>query len=256
MDVQSAVAIGKKMRRARRVGWAIAILPSIRMVAVCNSVAFGSAREESDIDLFIVTAPGTVAITRAIVTTALALTGLRPTPTKEKDAICASFFATTDALDMSKIALGGGDPYLAMWCHTLLPVAQRGTTYNDFLHTNKNFIADELGFASTDDIRSAAPPSWMISQWKESRATQFASRLLHALEPLATILQQKLFPKEILDRMNKGSDVVISSRMLKFHTVDRRHIFREAWYTDAVCRSHSEQSSSSSLRSSRHLEHV
>jgi hypothetical protein len=256
MDVQSAVAIGKKMRRARRVGWAIAILPSIRMVAVCNSVAFGSAREESDIDLFIVTAPGTIAITRAIVTTALALTGLRPTPTKEKDAICASFFATTEALDMSKIALDGGDPYLAMWCHTLLPVAQRGETYNIFLRTNTNFITRELGFANANDIQSSIPPSWMISQWKENSFTRIAIQIFRTLEPLVAKIQQKIFPKEILDRMNKGSDVVVSSRMLKFHTVDRRHIFRDAWYTDAVCRSHSEQLSSSSSQSSRHLERV
>lgn len=256
MDVQSAVVIGKKMRRARRVGWAIAILPSIRMVAVCNSVALGSAREESDIDLFIVTVPGTVAITRVIVTTVLALTGLRPTPTKEKDAICASFFATTEALDMSKIALDGGDPYLAMWCQTLVPVAERGETYNNFLQTNKSFIARELGIENINDVQPAAPPSWMVSQWKENRITRTATQIFRVLEPIATKLQQKLFPKEILDRMNKGTDVVVNQHLLKFHTVDRRHIFRDAWYTDDICRSHFEQSSSSSSRYSHHLERV
>ena len=95
--------------------------PYLRAAFVCNTLARSNARAESDIDLYLVAAPGRVWSTRLCVTGLAALLRVRPTVTESADRICLSFFVSTDALNVRPLAIED-DVYLAHWLQELYPV--------------------------------------------------------------------------------------------------------------------------------------
>ena len=118
----------KTQRYARLVSW----IPGLRMIAVCNSVSMYASEKDSDIDLFVVTDPGRIWLVRGLLTLALQLFGVRRYGHLVKGRFCLSFFATTEALNMGKIALPE-DPYLEAWTYHLIPILDRGYTYKEFI---------------------------------------------------------------------------------------------------------------------------
>ncbi|MDO8435221.1 MAG: nucleotidyltransferase domain-containing protein, partial [bacterium] len=76
---------GHKLRRAQRFAWLFGLLPWVRLVCACGSVAWGTADEESDIDFCIVTKPGRIWSTRFIIAGTLEVFGLRPAAGKKRD---------------------------------------------------------------------------------------------------------------------------------------------------------------------------
>ncbi len=206
----------KKQARARRVAAFLRCLPSVRMVAVCNSLAIANADHESDIDLFVVCASGTLWATRLLVVGALALLGLRPTEESHADKVCMSFFVSEAALDLSRYALQPGDTYLRYWIATLVPVYDRDSTYVRFMNANA-WTHDLLPGTRSDAVTSAVTeaPRWSAPLFP----------LLRAADAPARRLQMRKFPAQIASMANLDSRVVISDDVLKFHVGDRRAEF-------------------------------
>lgn len=161
--------IHKTQHYAQKVSW----IPGLRMIALCNSIAMKNADEHSDIDLFVVTENGRLWVVRFFVTLAFQLMGVRRYGKKTTGRFCLSFYATTEGMDLSAIALKETlksksknlnkeqaisssdldlrsqnlefppvDPYLAYWCQTLLPIYDRGNTYRNFIDKNIAWIPD------------------------------------------------------------------------------------------------------------------
>jgi hypothetical protein len=84
-----------------------------------------SVDADSDIDLFVVTSPRRLWTVRILMTLVFQLLGVRRYGKKIAGRLCLSFFSTTDGLDMSEIALDGGDPYLATWVKYLSPILDK-----------------------------------------------------------------------------------------------------------------------------------
>lgn len=203
----------RKLARARRVASFLRFLPSVRLIAVCNSLAIANADVESDIDLFVVARPGTLWATRFAVVSALALLGLRPNDRSHADKVCMSFFVSEECTDLSRCALAPEDTYLRYWIATLLPLYDAGGTYDRFVGANA-WVADRLpGFRATD-VAAAVPPA---PRW----ARVFAP-LVAALERPARRFQMRAFPGEIARLANLDSRVMVSDDILKFHVNDRR----------------------------------
>lgn len=206
---------GAKFARARRVARFLRLLPSVRLVAVCNSLAIANADEGSDIDLFVVARPGTLWTTRFVVVAALAALGLRPDEKSHADKVCMSFFVSEAAQDLSRCALPADDTYLRYWTATLVPLYDAGGAYERFMAAN-GWIRDRLpGFraASRRAGRECAPaPRW----------TRALLPVLKAADAGARRLQMRMFPAEIAAMANADSRVLISDDILKFHVNDRR----------------------------------
>jgi len=129
----------KKYRRALRFARIFRLLPSVRMVAVCNTLAFSNAKDESDIDFFIITKPGKIWLTRFWLQSMLALLGIRPHDhgVSIKDALCLSFFITSDNLSLAGIRLEENDVYLALWISQLVPVYDPDNLYEKLWQENQ-----------------------------------------------------------------------------------------------------------------------
>ncbi len=228
----------KKLRRAVRY---LKLVPGVEAIAAGNTLAWWNTRPDSDIDLFIVTRPGMIWLARLLCVTPFALLGKRPGKSGI-DPFCFSFFVTSDVLDLSSLRLPGGDPYLAYWTSSLVPVFDRGGVWEKFREANR--------WTETVLPHTASPSTHSIPQGRHEdtrRATRFTrsgsklfrllqqipllfperAKRVEGLNRLARSFQLKRLPKQIKTLMNKDSRVVVTDQMLKFHDNDRRAEYRD-----------------------------
>lgn len=206
----------RKHRRAERFVRFASCLPWVKMIAVCNSLAFSFTNEESDIDLFVVTKRGRIWSTRFILTGALALFRLRPGERK-RDPLCLSFFVADDSLDLSSIRIGQDDPYLAFWIATLSPVFDPDDTLSKLRAAN-GWIRQSLPRSR----RVQRASSSVVRPWIRLPDVSFFERF-------AERMQRNRFPVLLRSMMNVDTRVVVTDGMLKFHHNDRRQEILNAY---------------------------
>lgn len=216
----------RKRRRAVSVARWLSRMSCVRFVALANTTALGTAREDSDLDFFIIVKAGTIWTTRLLGGGPFKLLGRLPKGKDERDAVCLSYFIADDGLDLSSHALEGDDPYFRQWFLVLLPLYDDG-------------ISSELWNANAT-LRSrhpfarpwVAPPDLQIPV-PRYRLPPTAYRLL---EPAARAFQLRWFPAEIRRRMNKDTTVIVNESALKFHVNDGREEYRVKY--EELCKKH------------------
>ena len=208
----------RKRRRARRVASWLAQLAGVRFVALANTTAIGYARDEGDLDFFVVAHAGTIWTSRLLGGLPFRILGLTPRGRNDRDAICLSYFVTDDALDLSSHELPDGDPYFRYWFLSLLPLYDDGIS-RDLWDANAK-IRERHPFASR----------WITSpDLRIDRHFHLPTSIFRLLEPLARYLQMRWSPAAIRDRMNRDTTVIVNVRTLKFHVTDGREEYRAAY---------------------------
>lgn len=120
-------AFARKWECLQRMGRVLRWIPSVRFFAIGNTTALGMARDEADIDVFLIVREGTLWMTRFVFVGWAWLFGRRPhTQQDERDAWCFSFLIDDTDLHLERFALAGSDPYLAHWVIRLLPIVDDG----------------------------------------------------------------------------------------------------------------------------------
>ncbi|MFA5413745.1 MAG: nucleotidyltransferase domain-containing protein [Patescibacteria group bacterium] len=209
----------KKIKRARRVVKFLKFIPGIKMIALCNSLAWTNAREESDIDFFIVTDKNKIWTARFWSAGFLQIFGLRPSKKNTRDKICLSFFADYDSLNLESLATESPDIYLIYWVAQLQPLFDRGGMYNKFWQANawiKKFLPNVFPRDEVNEISENRPGKIGLG------------------EKFFRWMQLKLMPKSLKDMANRDSRVVVSDHMLKFHANDRREEYKKMWEEKVV----------------------
>jgi len=212
----------KKFARARRVTRILSRLPFVRMVAVCNSLAYHNARAESDIDFFIVARRRGVWLARFFVLSALSFARLRPGQRGHTDSICTSFFVDEDHLDMSVFSNGPHDVYLPQWVATLYPLYDAGAYYQQLWEANASLLQQTAN----------AYPVMPHPQYHLSHSSRIRSVIEWCLMPFSSIvaqMQQRKFSSKIRSLLNKDTRVCVRAGVLKFHTNDRRELFARGY---------------------------
>ena len=202
-------------------------VPNLRLVSVCNNLAFGKVDQESDIDLFVVARKGRLFTVRTFVTILLHLRGVRRYGDYIAGRFCLSFFIDDSALNMKRIALHH-DIYLAYWIKSMKPVINDGVLTDilvanswarDLFEEQKDFAGDnskvfEKSFAAeifkyiylyTFDLVFGALLEWALKSWQMRRAQRKARGF------------------------GNFSGLMISESILKFHNIDRRSYYRQRW---------------------------
>jgi hypothetical protein len=216
-----------KYKIAKRAVSIFKYLPFIKLVAVCNSLGMNNAKEESDIDLFIITAKNRIWITRLLLIAIIALLGLRPPKEKAKDKICLSYYITAEHLDLGDTRILADDIYLVYWLATLNNLYEREDYFNKFYQANlwlKSYL-----------------PNWqpVLPGYRRRLEDNFFSRTLSGLgeffgqkeygdyfDYLAKRLQQKFMSQQKKDVAVRHKNwVIIKDDILKFHVNDRREYY-------------------------------
>ncbi len=213
----------RKFARVHRAVQYLKRVPGVIGIAAGNTLAFSHTRESSDIDLFVITKPGQLWSSRLLCVAPFILTRERP-GVKTRDPFCFSFFASEDALNLERLSIPGGDPYLAVWARSLVPVYDAGGVFERFHKLNvwtNRFIPQAAGRALHPTV-SAGVPVWKFPKFIP--------------ETWARKLQERRFPQPIRDLLNKDSRVIANEEYLKFHDQDRREEYRDQWLEE--CRIH------------------
>lgn len=217
----------KKFSKVLRVVRLLRFLPFLRAIAVCNSLAYANARVVSDLDVVIVTAPKHMWTARFFSAGLLALLNLRPTTATSADRICLSFFLARPDADLSKLLLPGGDPYFAYWLDMLVPVFGDPKQFDLLRSANpwhRLQLPNAFGNGGSNRRRVA-----------DTAVSKTVRTLFEAcVERMESVLrrwQMNHFPSEISSIMNRGSSVVVSDEILKFHPNDRRQFFADRFLT-------------------------
>lgn len=204
----------------------IRLVPFVKMVAVCNTLAFGSPTGQSDIDLFIVAKRGRIFMVRTFSTVLFHLLGVRRHGKKVAGRFCLSFFVADDALDLTPIRTDDHDVYLPYWMATLRLVYGR-EAYHQFMARNQWL----------KDYFSVTPQPHQ--PWKKGAVLSVFGKFLELVlggklgDRIELKLSQKHHNRHSLRKndLGSGSSVVVSDHMLKYHNIDRRSNFTERFMT-------------------------
>jgi len=197
----------------------ISSFPGVLSVAICNSLGFMNATEDSDVDLFIITKPGQIWQTRFFLAALLQLFKKRPDEKSEYGKFCLSFLLTTDDLSISHVLLDE-DIYFEYWFASLLPV------YDPFGHLPKFMEENNKHWSHI----GASPPLATRPLQQRSRFKKYSFPFTSLVENATKQWQYNRFPESIVEGLSsRGSDVIVTDTMLKFHTTDRRAYYQEMW---------------------------
>ncbi|MFH0820237.1 MAG: hypothetical protein V1908_00530 [Candidatus Peregrinibacteria bacterium] len=161
-------------------------VPFIRLVAVCNNLAYDNVNEQSDIDLFVVTEPKHLWTARFFLTALLHFFGVRRYGDKVAGRFCLSFFVTTEKLDVGELQIKPEDPYLAYWTQTLAPFYGEAT-YEEFKNANTDWLRERYGLVFSDSAKRHLydfKPTWLKRFLEIGSKTSLKRRSKRKLWPL------------------------------------------------------------------------
>lgn len=251
----------RKLRRARKVAAWINRLPWVRAICLCNTTALGQARDEGDLDFFIIAKAGTIWRTRFFSTLPFKLLGARPGGRKSSvllstpapltmscdlaasspsnyplekgkgfsgstDPVCLSFFVTDDALDLAKYMLPDNDR------------AELDDPYFRYWFLSMLPLVDDGVlmdlWIKNKKITQRHPLAkrWIALDSDDPFGGRQSVTLSRQswIERLLKKFQEKQFPDAIKKLANQDSRVIISDQALKFHVEDRREEYRQKYY--------------------------
>ncbi|MBU0636946.1 MAG: hypothetical protein ABH818_01585 [Patescibacteria group bacterium] len=207
----------KKFKIALFVAKIFKFIPWIKMVTIGNLLGARNLKNNSDIDLFIITENKRIWLTRFFCICVIKLLGLRPQINNKKNKICLSFYISLSALDLSKLRMGQDDWYFTYWLACLTLLYNTDETYQKLIKANKWL--------------NARLPNWQLNNTSECCQTgQLLFKFYHNfidlffcyLEQRFKTLQLKILPQKLKNMKNNDTRVVINDQIIKLHSNDRR----------------------------------
>lgn len=178
----------------------------------------------SDIDLFIITAPKRMWISRLLITWIFHILWVRRHWKKTKDRFCLSFFITENAMDLSKIAIEN-DIYLYYWIYYLKPIINKDKTYEKFIEANTELWINWLNL-HWDNKAYIKKPIYVISREFEKSINLLMNPILNLLD----LICKKIFLPKTLShkkRLWNPWGIIVTDDMLKFTDNDKRKDIRD-----------------------------
>jgi len=216
----------RKYQRAGLAANILSLMPYVKMIAVSNSLSYDNARDNSDIDLFIIARQDKIWTARFFTTAFLTIFRLRPTEKSKKNAICLNFFISENALNVRNLRIED-DVYFIYWLKLLKPLYDDGRVFKDFCDANgwvNNYI-NSYDVCRTNlkrRIRHVSFFGYFKFIFEKILNVNFVENFLRKF-------QMNKLPSRIKEKANISSEVVVNDSMLKFHYQDKREKFRDEW---------------------------
>ena len=214
-----ASIIRKRKLRAKIAGdkWKLAFsfarffsfIPTILLVGVTGGLSMDNADRGDDIDLFFITAKGTLWITRAIATALSDALGIRRKPGDRtfSDKICLNMFMSEDSLSLPK---NERDLFSAHEVLQLKVLWSRGGAYGKFLQSNAW-------------VKAMLPSAWQqITARKETAPARRKSLLYAPIRFLFSLVEPFSRSYQLRYMEPRRTTEVITPGILRFHPSDAR----------------------------------
>ena len=184
----------KKIELAKRGAKIISKIPTVKMVGLTGALAMTNAKENSDIDLFIITKEKTLWTSRAI---AILLLDILKVPRNaggrvEKDKLCLNMWLDEEDLVWDKM---DRNFYTAHEIAQIIPLINKDGTYEKFINKNRwigDFWPNTAKMLSPKEIRN------LNKKQKKNIVFQYLYGLIsNFFEPIAFIFQYLYMKRKI-----------------------------------------------------------
>lgn len=217
----------QKFRKIKRLVKILKLIPFIKLIAVCNDLAYFNAPVESDLDFFIIAQKKRIWATRFFAVLIIKLLNLRPTIKNKKDKVCLSIFVSEENLNLEYLKITKADIHFTYWLECLVPLYDAGGYYQKLRQSN-GWIFKNLPNAFNFDptLRLKVTESKFLSGLKKI----MSYLVLDLDEKFYRWLQYREFSPKIKALMNQDTRVVVNEQILKFHTNDNRQEINNKFY--------------------------
>lgn len=184
-----------KIKKAKWIASLLSHVPTIRYIALSGSLAQQNARQDDDIDLFIITRRNTVWITRLAILAILITTGQKrkKNVVKAPNKICPNMILSEDAICLPENARS---LYTARELLQLKTLFASGITQEDLLSRNQW-------------VKNLFPNTKMYQVKHTSTTTHKIEKFINLFDNLAFYLQRKY--------MGKITNETVKKNLAKFH---------------------------------------
>ncbi len=207
-----------KIKLAREAVKLFKWLPSVKLVAVSNLIGHHNLRNESDIDIFIVSSPRRLWLTRLFCTGLMKITHRRPTKYCKRNKMCLSFYAAADGLDMESLRFKPNDPYFDHWLLGLYPIYDKDK-YLAYLRFKNPWL--KKSFPNSLLLSENFSDDYFSNNWLDKALYYLANFLNYVAKKIQLIIM----PAQLKELANKNTGVVLSDQILRFYLQDKRQEF-------------------------------
>jgi hypothetical protein len=196
---------GAKWQIAKRAARWLSLIPTIQLVGVTGGLAMNNAGETDDIDLFLITAPNTMWISRLLAVLCMNAIGLRRKPLERNviNKICLNMFVSEERMGM---LIKERDCFAAHEVLQMHPLWEQPGTYKQFLRFNYW-------------VQPYLPNAWNLALQKQVAPADRTPALVIFVFQLLE-LPTKLLQLWYMSRHRTHE--VITDTMLRFHPKDAR----------------------------------
>jgi len=207
-----------KIKIARRASYFFRLLPFVKLVAVSNLIGHHNLRDESDIDVFVVSSPRRLWLTRLFCTGLMKLANMRPNQKGKRNKICLSFYASVDGLAMENLRFAPHDPYFDHWFLGLYPIYEKDNLLA-YLRFKNSWLKE--AFPNSLLLKDIFPENYFHRSWGEWIFFGWGD----CLNWCAKKIQMLIMPARMRELAATESGVLISDTILRFYLNDRRAEF-------------------------------
>ncbi|MDO9399115.1 MAG: hypothetical protein Q7T79_00290 [bacterium] len=211
----------RKFKRAIFITKIYKFIPWIEMIGMTNLFGARNLKDNSDIDLFIITSDKRIWLTRFLCVGIIKLLGWRPQTNNRRDKICLSFYVSLSSLNLEKLRLGQNDLGFTYWLAGLTPLYNVDGAYQKLIDANQWLTASLPNKKTEAKLQKASQSNFLLPR-TPGTGEVLGMRVLNRLEQQSKVLQLKILPQKLKNMMNCDSRVVINDQMIKLHSNDRR----------------------------------
>jgi hypothetical protein len=215
----------QKFKKIMKIIKLFGFMPWIKLAAVGNIMGAHNLKEESDIDLFIITEKNRVWTCRFFCVLLCEALRLRPKKNNFKNKICLSFFVDEENQDLDKFHLKNIDLdiYFIYWLAGLSPIYEKNGSYKELIDKNKSLEKYLPNWRPVDSsfLRKI--------QIEKKRSLGASGYFFDYIENIIRRISIFLMNKDLKTAANKKEGVEIGSGVLKLHLKDRRLQIYESW---------------------------
>ncbi len=194
-----------------------------KSIFISNNMSIDNSRNESDIDLFIISRKNKIWASRFISAFIAKILGLRPTEKTKKDKICLSIFVDQKDLNLQKVC-SKKDAHFLYWVSQAVPIFDPSNIYQKFINEN-NWIKEYLPNIFGHKMGYKRIVQNNIYKKIARKISKIFS--INILEKFFKIIEIKIFPQSIKDKIQKNNseDVMVDDLIIKLHDNDNRRIY-------------------------------
>lgn len=208
-------------------------IPFLRMVAITNTLAMGTAKPQSDIDLLVIGKPGRLWTLRFLFTAVVQLMGRRRHSNLITDRLCLSFYVSQKALNFQPYFDVPHDlhyAYLVAMTTTIFEA--KGSLAREEWEKANSWVRDyfpQHHWSELIPLFAVNDSRWTIGA-RNIFEWLFAGRLGDTLEKVVRFFQRKKIYAHPESRIHQqGTLVMVNDDVLKFHESNVREESRKQW---------------------------